>query len=118
MEEIFKLTQNFRDKASKYGKQVAVAIGIQPHEMPAGLFAIIFNKLTLALELLSHYYNAWIKATSTSCTSIEEAKQQNAERVLMLQRMIFTEILSSAEFYLKNYVSEHTKKIGKFTCIV
>jgi len=115
MQDIQRLTTDLRQKAYDYGHEVASAIGIQPNEMPASMFAMLFNKFTFALELLSYYYKTWTSQTTTNASSVEEAKQENHERIVMLQRMVFTETVSSVEYCFKDYVAMHPDKIGRFT---
>ena len=88
MKDILELTIQLRQKSHDYGKEVAQSLGIDLHEQPACVFPIIFNKHTLLLELLSHYFDAWGKATITKCSSTEEARKENAERVILIQKLI------------------------------
>jgi len=114
MKDILKQTFQLREKADSYGEEVAKVIGIQPHEIPASVFAMIFNDLTIGLELLDYYYRVWGKTTHTKHSSIEEAKKENAQRVIAIQKMIFVETVSSIEFSAKAYVKQNPQKISKF----
>lgn len=115
MEDVLKQIVKIRKKAHNHGKEVAQSMGIQPHENPAGVFGMIFNKLTLGLELLSHYYDAWNKTTHTKCSSIEEARQENAKRVILIQKMIFLNTMSAIEFCCKEYIKQFPNKIDSLT---
>ncbi len=114
MKEILNLTQGIRKKSHDIGEEITNEMGIKSHEIPASVFPMIFNDSTVLLELLSHYFDAWEKATSTSCSSVEEAKKENAERVILIQKMVFIQILSSVEFSFKAYVKQYPKKLSQF----
>ena len=73
---------------------------------------MIFNTLTLGLELLNFYYTTWGKTSQTNCTSVEEAKTQNDERVILIQKMIFIATMSAIEFCFKKYINQFPHKIG------
>lgn len=113
--EILNQIVQLREKAHNHGEEVAKLIGAQPSEIPVGVFGMIFNKLTLGLELLSYYYDAWEKAIHTKYSSVEEAKQENAQRVILIQKMIFLDAMSSIEFCLKEYIKKSPQKISSFT---
>ena len=114
MKELFDLTKDVRKKSHDIGEEIANLMGIKPHEIPASVFPMIFNNITLLLELLSYYLDAWGKATSTRCSSVEEARRENAERVILIQKMVFIQILSSVEFSFKAYVRQYPKKLSQF----
>jgi hypothetical protein len=113
MKEILDLTIQLRQKSNDYGKEVAESLRIDVHKQPAGVFPMIFNKHTVLLELLSHYFDAWKKATTTKCSSIEEARKENAERVILIQKLIFIQSMSAIEYCCKNYVKTNPKKISQ-----
>lgn len=115
MEEVYARFKHLRSTANDFGNEIAELLGIQSHEMPAGVYSMIFNKLTLGVELLYYYYGIWKQPTSMSAQSIQVAKQDNAQRVLTIERMIFLETLSSIEFCSKEYVKNHPQKIGSFS---
>lgn len=114
MKEILDYVQDIREKAHSIGEEVSTLMGIKPDEMPAGVFAILFNYSTILLELLSHYFDAWSKKTNTRCSTVEEAKKENEERVVSMQKMIFIQMLSAIEYSFKDYVKQNPMKIGKF----
>lgn len=114
MKEILNLTQGIRKKSHDIGEEITNEMGIKSHEIPASVFPMIFNDSTVLLELLSHYFDAWEKATSTRCSSVEEAKKENSERVILTQKMVFIQILSSVEFSFKAYVRQYPKKLSQF----
>ena len=114
MEEILDLTVKLRQKSHDIGDEIAILLKPEPREMPAGVFGMIFNNYTLLLELLNYYFGSWKKATATRCSSIEEARKENGERVILVQKMVFIQTMSSIEFCCKDYVKRNPEKIGEF----
>jgi len=111
-EEVLIFTEKLQKKASEYNDEIARLLSCQISELPAGLFGMIFNTLTLKLELLECYYNIWSKLTQANCLLIDENRKQNAERVLLIQKMTFISIMSSIEFCFKEYIKNFPNKIG------
>ena len=107
MNDVLKIFVQLRNKAHNTGENVGKLLAISTNEIPVSVFGMIFNKLTLGLELLSHYYDAWGKKSNTKCLSVKEARQENAQRVIMIQRMIFVETMSSIEFCTKEYIKKY-----------
>ena len=112
MKDVLKEYRDLRGKAQTHGNQVSNALGIQTHEMPAGVFGMVFNDLTLALELLYYYFNIWGKQTTTACASVEEARTQNAQRVIAIQKMVFIATMSSFEFCAKECINNNPQRLG------
>lgn len=112
MRDVLKLTSDIRTKAKTYGHEITALVGGTPQDLPSGVFGMIFNKLTLSLELLSYYDSTWRAQTSTNASSAEKARKQNGERVVLIQKMTFIGILSSLEFCFKDYIRTFPAKIG------
>jgi arsenate reductase-like glutaredoxin family protein len=113
MKDIVKNYWDLRDKAKRHGDEIAVLFHIQPHELPANVFAMAFNDITITLELLDHYYKTWGDPTTKISTTREEAIKQNAERVVAIQKMVFIGIMSSVEFCGKQ-LAYQTPYLGVF----
>lgn len=114
MNDLVVLISQLRKKTKDTGNETARKIDIQEHEIPTGVFAMIYNKLTLGHELLNLYYNIWAQTTQTKSLTIN-SNVENKERVLTIQKMIFIESLSSIEFCSKEYVINNPQKLGEFT---
>lgn len=106
MKDIVKSYWDLRDKAKRHGDEIAGLFHVQPHELPANVFAMAFNDITIALELLDHYYKIWGDPTTKVSTTREEAIKQNAERVVAIHKMVFIGIMSSFEFCGKQVVNQ------------
>jgi hypothetical protein len=113
MDDVIKLTADLRVKAVDYGDEIAALIGISHTDLPAGVFGMIFNNLTLSLELISYYVSTWSTTTTTNTNSVEGARIENRERILLIQKMTFISILSSVEYCFKDYIRTFPKKIGE-----
>lgn len=113
MDDILKLTADLRTKAGAYGNEIAALTSSTPPSLRTEVFQMTFNNLTLCLELISYYESIWKVATATNATSAKEARKQNGERVILIQKMTFIGILSSVEFCFKNYIRAFPAKIGE-----
>ena len=114
MQDVLKDYWGIRDKAKKYGNEIAGLYQVEPHELPANVFGMAFNDITLALELLDHYYKIWGDPTTKISTTIEDTKKQNAERVVAIQKMVFIGIMSSIEFCGKQLTNQLASNLGDF----
>ena len=64
---------------------------------------MIFNDLTLTLELLEYYYDRWKipPSPSLSVEEVERKRKENAERVIEITKWAFIHALSCMEFTAK-----------------
>jgi len=114
MINVVKLYWELREISKAHGNEVAQFFSIATHEHPAGFFSMVFNNITLTIELLNYYERLWSNIKPSSSINVEEAKKQNAERVIMIQKMSFIEIMSSFEFCSKRLAQERSK-FGRFS---
>ncbi len=114
MQDVLKDYWGLRDTAKKLGNEIAGLYKVEPLYLPANVFSMAFNDITLALELLDHYYKIWGDPTAKISTTIEEAKKQNAERIIAIQKMVFIGIMSSIEYCGKQIVTQLVSKFGDF----
>lgn len=114
MRDLVELYWELRDDAKKSGDEVAQLFGVENHEDPASFFGMAFNSITMTLELLDHYYNLWGKLNQRDFLNVEETREQNGQRVILLQKMCFIEVMSSFEFCAKKVVLENESLFGEF----
>jgi len=114
MENIVKEYWALRKKAKEHCNNVSSTLSIHPHDNPAGFFNMAFNDITVALELQDYYRKVWSKQTNTNCSSIEETRKQNAQRIIAIQKMVFIEILSAFEFSAKKFLLDNSHPVGNF----
>lgn len=114
MESVIKLYWELRSIAGNNGDEVARTLSVVPNEDPAAFFNMAFNNISFTLELLDHYHNLFSKQTTTRCSSVEEARAENAQRIIHFQKMGFIEIMSAIEFAAKKVVREKTATFGTF----
>jgi hypothetical protein len=112
--DLVELYWELRDDAKKSGDEVAQLFGVENHEDPASFFGMAFNSITMTLELLDHYYNLWGKLNQRDFLNVEETREQNGQRVILLQKMCFIEVMSSFEFCAKKVVLENESLFGEF----
>ncbi len=104
MEDVIKLYLELRNSAKQNGNEIAHTFSIKHHEDPAAFFSMAFNSITMTLELLNYYSSLWKNVDPSKYPNIEESKKQNWQRVNMIQKMNFIEIMSSFEFSAKKTV--------------
>lgn len=61
----------------------------------------------MTLELLDYYNNLWEKPTPIEIQNIARTQQENTERVILLQKMCFIEIVSAFEYSAKKMILKH-----------
>lgn len=114
MKDIIDNIMNIRSQALRYAEEVAIALNLSAEDLPAGGFGMIHNKLTLMAELLSYYNKKWSTLTTTNHEDIEQARKDNAERVIMIERLVFIEVMSTIEYCSKYYHKQNPLKLGIF----
>jgi len=99
-----------REKTRQYGDEINRLLSISPgvSDPRSGCFAMVFNHLTLTLELLTYYHSIW--SSSSAKVSPEERngiRQENWERCTMVLRWLFIGSLSSIEYSAKVSVASY-----------
>ncbi|WP_395504791.1 hypothetical protein [Ectopseudomonas hydrolytica] len=114
MEDVIKLYWSLRADSERYGDEVGEIFGVGHHEDPASFFGMAFNIITMTLELLDHYHVLWGKLNPKEFSNPEETREQNGQRVTLLQKMCFIELMSAFEFSAKKAVLENQQLFGEF----
>lgn len=114
MHEVVNIYWNLRSLSQKIGDSIAAGAAVGHDEQPAAFFGMAFNSITLTIELLDFYYNTWAAQSTGICSSVEEAREQNAQRVILIQKMCLIELMSSLEFCAKRIVANSLSVFGKF----
>ncbi len=112
MDEVLSIYWELRKNSAEFGDEIAQSFGVEKHKHPAGFFGMAFNNVTLTLELLDYYNKLWTGLRTTNAKSIAEAKAQNAQRVILLQKMSFIEIMSAFEYTAKGVFVNHQSLFG------
>lgn len=115
MQDVIELYWDLRKTAENNGDEIAQEFNVGHHEEPASFFGMAFNNITMTLELLDYYNRLWGSLTSTACSSAELTRAQNGERVIMLQKMSFIEVMSSFEYSAKKIVLSNPSTFGGFS---
>ncbi len=76
-------------------------------------FNMIFNDLTLTLELLDYYYRVWssLDVSAFSAEDVERRRKENWKRVMQITKWAFIDALSSLEFSLKKMLETINPKV-------
>lgn len=113
MEELLQQFDKLRVNVKDIGFITAKEIGVKEGEPPTNAFAMIHNGLRLGQELINAYYWIWKQTTKINSPTIDHARKENGERIIMIENMVFIHIMSSVEFCLKQYVVDNPQKIGR-----
>jgi hypothetical protein len=114
MDDLIQLYWNLRSTAEKSGDEIAKIYEVGHHEDPASFFGMAFNSITMTLELLDHYNNLWANLNPADFPNAEETREQNGQRVTLLQKMCFIELMSAFEFSAKKAVLNNKSTFGEF----
>ncbi len=96
LEELLQSLDAIRKKVSEYEDST------KPFPESPNVFAMMYNDVTLTVELLNHYYRLWKKPViGISPEMVEQVKNENAERVLVISKWSFVSTLSSIEWHSK-----------------
>jgi hypothetical protein len=92
-----------RSECSAHANRLYLKYGLAEGSPPIGALGICFNNLTIALELADFYYSVWghPDATPGPGLTIDQARQQNSERLTHIGKSLFVEVMSACEFQAK-----------------
>lgn len=101
MKKVVNYYLQLREQSKLFEGEVFEELNIEANQSPNDFFSRAYNCLTILVEQLSNYEVIWGKAIQIDDELVGELRQENAERVIMCQKMIFVEIMSALEFSLK-----------------
>lgn len=114
MKDIINLYWSLRTISERYGNKAGEFSGVVQQEDIASFFAMAFNNLTITLELLDYYHSLWEKLNPQEFSNPEETRDQNGQRVILIQKMCFIELMSAFEFAAKKIVLKNVHLFGDF----
>lgn len=104
MQRLLKNIAELRKKVGQHGDEISQLLGISPDvsDPRSGCFSMIFNHLTLTLELLHYYHSIWERPRGkVSPEKRERLRQENGQRCMMALKWLFIDSLSSMEYSAK-----------------
>ncbi len=111
MADVLQRVATIRAKGLQYQNELATRFGIPLGDPPIGGLGICHNTATLTLELLSFYNDIWAKIDPKTVTNAAQARQQNAERVMLVTKAFYILALSGFEFAAKNGLPLRSNKL-------
>lgn len=107
MKDLLDRVFDLRQHCQTCGDQVSGLVGLSSVESDprTGCFAMVFNKATLALELLGYYYQIWEKHVRLHPEEIEAKKKENWQRCNELLKHLYVMSMSVIEYSAKASVS-------------
>jgi len=98
VDEVLQRLAATRHRCNSAPKDLGTQFGVDPTEAPSVAFTWCFNSTTTALEACSYYSERFKAMTTTAAPSVELARQQNGERVVLQTKAHFLFALSSMEY--------------------
>jgi len=113
MKQLLEKIAELRKKTKHYKDETNQLLGIKEavSDPRSGCFPMIFNHLTLTLELLTHYYSLWGRPQAiVGLQERDRMRKENGDRCIMVCRWLFIGSLSSIEYSAKQSVAAYGKK--------
>lgn len=113
MERLLGKITELRKKTNHYKNEINRLLGIKGAvlDLRSGCFPMIFNHLTLTLELLSHYYSLGSRPQAiVGLQEKDRMRKENGDRCIMFCKWLFFESLLSIEYSTKQSVAAYGKK--------
>jgi len=104
LDDLLKLCFTIRDKQKNYAKWADPIF--DKDKTP---FGMIFNQATLTFELLNFYYEVWKIPHSSTPSDIDETKEENGERIIVITRWCFIGSISAIEHCTKEIIKNTSK---------
>jgi len=113
MDDLIKLYWDLRSTAEKHGDEFS-KINLGNNEFAASFFNMAFNDITITLEILDYYNNLWMKLNPKNFSNVDKTRDQNSQRIILIQKICFIEIMSMFEFTAKKVVIQNEDIFEKF----
>ena len=111
MREVLDLYWKLRIKAQENEVDLTRAFPIECNVNTPEFFTKSFNDITITLEILDFYFSTWAKLGLKKISTESEKTQ----RIILIQKMSFIEILSALEFDSKKIVHNNQAIFGSFS---
>lgn len=99
-------------KCQQYHTDLARRFSVPLGDAPIGGFGICQNTATVTLELLSFYDDFWGRLDPRSVPNVEQARHENAQRVMVITKALYILALSGFEFSAKNGLGLRPKRLS------
>ena len=113
MKDIIQLYLDIRNKIKKTQDDLQRDCNINQGDVPSSSLSKIFNSATLAYEIFPNYHTIWRRTRGITQAETERGKEENAQRVIEIQKTIFVSSMSSFEHVAKIYHQQKPNKLGK-----
>ena len=112
MGDVLQRVAALRANCTRHQTELSQRFTVPLGDPPIGGFGICHNTATVTLELLSFYNDLWGKLDPRSVPDIARARQENAERVMVITKALYIMALSGFEFAAKNALALRPKKLA------
>ena len=117
MVSVIKKYYSIRDQIPSLQSNIQNELGIEEQAIPNSSLGMIFNDITLCIEILSAFNSIWrrkVTINSENAEEIKRIKNENGQRVIQIQKLIFISSVSSFENVAKTYLVHNPSKLGEF----
>lgn len=105
-----------REKIVRIQEDITSDLGIASHDNPSNVFSMIHNQIVVGIEIFSFYngqWASWKRPHNASEEMIEQIKEENAQRIVEIHKMIFISTMSSFEYCAKEFHGRNPTKLGE-----
>ena len=90
MKDVIELIDRARLRSASLNDELEDRFGTAQGDPPIGGLNMVNQYAIVTLELLSYYHNLWGSLSPSAVADPERARQENAERVIMITKAAFS----------------------------
>lgn len=113
MEELLRILDEARTAAGEHQDRIAEDHVLRLDEAPVSGLGIAYNTCTLTREVIAFYSEEWDKPRVVTPEESASLRKQNAERLVVITKMMFVSVLAGIEFAAKAAVERHNDRIPR-----
>lgn len=112
LDEIVDLSFQLREQCITSVRNLAGQFDESEDAPPISAFNMVHNEATITIELLHYYNSVWRIAQKISAEERDRAKEENAQRVMMVTARTFISSLSDIEYVTKLALKGHANLLS------
>jgi|SRR5712664_1146787 len=112
MADVVQRVATVRENALHHQRDLAKRFKIPLDDPPISGLGICHNTATLTLELLAFYNDIWRRIDPKTVQDVARARDENAQRVMLVTKALYILALSGFEFAAKSALPLRPKKLA------
>ena len=113
MDDVLKVYWDLRQEVLDTSRELERHFSSTESSLQIQFFSMMFNEITCTIEMLDSYQIKWKSAVHTNCATTEDARKQNEQRVILIQRSGFINTISALEFCLRKIHENYPYVLGR-----